>query len=219
MPTLAIVGAGPQLGAALAREFASHDFQIALISRNRQKLDALTSALSGEGLTVAGFAADVRDPEALAGALRRAEERFGSIDVLEYSPLPAPDYLRQVLDTTREQVRAALEFSVFGPMTAVETVLPGMRERGGGSLLFTSGGSSLVPNTGVAGTSIAMAGETAYLTMLHDALAAENIHVAHMVVPIRIGAGEGPGDPAALAGRLWKLHAAHDRLRIVIGED
>jgi NAD(P)-dependent dehydrogenase (short-subunit alcohol dehydrogenase family) len=218
MPTLAIIGAGQQLGAAVARQFGAQGFQIALISRSSQKLDELAAVLGQEGLEAAGFAADVRDPAALSGALRRAEERFGSIDVLEYSPLPAPDYLRQVLETSREQVRAALEFSVFGPMTAVETVLPGMRERGAGTLLFTSGGSSLVPNGGVAGTSIAMAGETAYITMLHEALAAENIHVAHMVVPIRIGVGEGPGDPAALAERLWRLHVEQDRLRIVIGE-
>jgi short-subunit dehydrogenase len=102
-------------------------------------------------------------------------------------------------------------------MAAVNAVLPGMRERGMGSLLFTSGGSSLVPNPKVAGTSISMAGEAAYLTMLHGALAAEGIYVGHLVVPVKIGAGESLGDPAALAETLWQLHVDRDEFRTVIG--
>jgi NAD(P)-dependent dehydrogenase (short-subunit alcohol dehydrogenase family) len=218
MPTLAIVGAGPQLGAAVAQAFGARDHRVALISRSQKKLDDLVTALKGAGLEVDGFVADVRDPDGLSQALSDAEQRFGGIDVLEYSPLPATDYLQPVLETTRDQMQAAFEFSVRGPMTAVDAVLPGMRRRGRGSLLFTSGGSSLVPNGKVAGTSIAMAGEAAYLTMLNEALAAENIHVAHLVVPVRIGPGETLGDPVVLAERLWRLHEQRDRFRVVVGE-
>ncbi|MCH6161492.1 SDR family NAD(P)-dependent oxidoreductase [Streptomyces marispadix] len=217
MPTLAIVGAGPQLGAAIARVFGSHGYRIALISRNQERLDNLAGVLSEDSLDVGCFAADVRDNRALSGALLEAERHFGSIDVLEYSPLPASDYLQPILETTLEQAQAAFEFSVLGPMTAVETVLPGMRERGTGSLLFTSGGSSLVPNGAVAGTSIAMAGEAAYLAMLHEALAPE-IQVSHLVVPVKIGPGEALGDPTALAERLWQLHVTRDRFRVVVGK-
>ena len=217
MQTLAIVGAGPQLGLAIAREFGAHDHQIALISRRRERLDRLTAALSKAGLNAAGFAADVRDPQALSQALLDAEEHFGSVDVLEYSPLPPADHLQPVLETTRKQAQAAFEFSVLGPMTAVQAVLPGMRKRGTGSLLFVTGCSSLVPNGAVAGSSIAMAGEAAYMTMLYQALAPENIHVSHMVVPVRIGPGEALGDPTTLAGQLWHLHEDRDKFRVVIG--
>ncbi len=40
MPTIAIVGAGPGLGLPIAREFGSHGFDVALISRNPDKLAA-----------------------------------------------------------------------------------------------------------------------------------------------------------------------------------
>jgi NADP-dependent 3-hydroxy acid dehydrogenase YdfG len=205
------------MGAAIARKFGAQGYQIALIARNRERLDNLTSVLSEDGLDVASFVADVRDHQALSRALLDAEKHFGSVDVLEYSPLPASDYLQPVLETTREQAQAAFEFSVLGPMTAVETVLPGMRKRGTGSLLFISGGSSLVPAGTVAGTSIAMAGEAAYLTMLHQALAPENIQVSHLVVPVLIGPGEALGNPTALAEQLWRLHADRDRFRVVVG--
>ena len=38
MSTIAIVGAGPGLGMAIAREFGRHDFEVALLSRNPVKL-------------------------------------------------------------------------------------------------------------------------------------------------------------------------------------
>ncbi|MGF0118695.1 hypothetical protein ACQFYA_20580 [Promicromonospora sp. Marseille-Q5078] len=41
MPSIAIVGAGPGMGLAIARTFGSRGFDVALIARNRAKLDAL----------------------------------------------------------------------------------------------------------------------------------------------------------------------------------
>jgi NADP-dependent 3-hydroxy acid dehydrogenase YdfG len=218
MPTIAIVGAGQQLGAAIARTFGAHGHKIALIARNQERLARLTSDLTDSGLAAASFVADVRDSVALTTALAAAEEQFGGIDVLEYSPLPASEYLKPVLETTPEQAQGAFEFSVLGPLAAVRAVLPGMRARGGGSLLFSTGGSSLVPNPKVAGTSISMAGEAAYIAMLNEVLAGENIRVRHLVIPVRIGPGEPLGDPENLAERLWALHSDPDQFRAVVGQ-
>ena len=43
MATLAIVGAGPGLGAAVARRFGREGFAIALVSRDQTKLDAMAA--------------------------------------------------------------------------------------------------------------------------------------------------------------------------------
>jgi NAD(P)-dependent dehydrogenase (short-subunit alcohol dehydrogenase family) len=40
MPTIAIVGAGPGMGLSIAKAFGSHGFQVALISRSKDNLDA-----------------------------------------------------------------------------------------------------------------------------------------------------------------------------------
>ncbi|MFF3580422.1 SDR family NAD(P)-dependent oxidoreductase [Streptomyces mirabilis] len=87
MTSIAIVGAGPQLGLAIARTFGSQGFDVALISRNRDKLDDLVDTLSAEGITAAAFHADVLDRDALTQALKDAATQFDGIDVLEYSPL------------------------------------------------------------------------------------------------------------------------------------
>ena len=61
MPTIAIVGAGPGLGLAIARTFGSRGFDVALISRSREKLESLVTELAQDGITAAAFPADVRD--------------------------------------------------------------------------------------------------------------------------------------------------------------
>lgn len=48
MTTIAIIGAGRNLGEALARRFGREGFSVALISRNQERLDALAADLAAE---------------------------------------------------------------------------------------------------------------------------------------------------------------------------
>ena len=86
-------------------------------------------------------------------------------------------------------------------MTAVRHVLPGMRALGRGTVLFVNGGSAARPHPKVAGTSIAFAAEGAYATMLHTALAEENVHVGQLIIPGAITPGHPTHDPDILADR------------------
>ncbi|MGY4857301.1 SDR family NAD(P)-dependent oxidoreductase [Cryobacterium sp. AP23] len=213
MTVIAIVGAGTGLGAAIARRFGAQGFAVALISRDHNKLNLLADELISEGVFARGYAASVRDPRALESALERAAQDLGPIEVLEYSPVPQKEFLRPVLETTVEDLVAAVEFSIYGPVTAVHQVLDGMRSLGRGTILFVNGGSGARPNPSVAGTSIAFAGEAAFATMLHDTLSAENVHVGQLIIPGAIEAGHPQNDPDVLAERLWEQHLRRDTFR------
>lgn len=217
MPTLALVGAGPGLGMSIARRFGGAGFRVGLVARQQAKLDDLARTLTSEGIEAAGIAADVRDPHAISAAMTGISERFGPIDVLEYSPLPAGAFMVPVTETSVESALAAFEFSVLGAIAAVHGVLPAMRERGSGTILFTTGGASLEPNAQRAGISIAAAGEAAYARMLHDALAADGVHVGHLAIGVGVAPGNDPGDPDDLAEILWQLHERRDRFRVTVG--
>ena len=214
MTTIAIIGAGQGLGASIARRFGKEGFDIALISRNQDRLDALASDLSDQGFTARGYTANVRDPDSIVAALDRASQELGPIEVLEYSPLPQKEFLRPVLETTAADLVGAVEFSIYGPVTAVHQVLQGMRYLGRGSILFVNGGSAAKPNAKVAGTSIAFAGEAAFAEMLHETLKDENIQVAQLIIPGAIEAGDEDTDPEVLADKLWHLHTHRDEFRI-----
>ncbi|OXM65799.1 SDR family NAD(P)-dependent oxidoreductase [Amycolatopsis vastitatis] len=218
MTTIAIVGAGRGLGASVARRFGTAGFAIALISRSQERVGRLAAELTADGFAARGYAADVRDGAALAAALDRAGQELGTIEVLEYSPLPQKEFLRPLLETTAADLAGALEFSVYGPVTAVHQVLPGMRALGRGTVLFVNGGSGARPNPKVAGTSIAFAGEGAFAAMLHEALASENIHVGQLIVPGAITRGHAGKDPDVLASRLWEMHTERGGFRVFAEE-
>jgi NADP-dependent 3-hydroxy acid dehydrogenase YdfG len=214
MTTIAIVGAGKGLGLSVARRFAREDFAVALLSRSQYRLDELAQTLRDEGHTAAGYATNVRDAESLRGALERATEELGPIEVLQYSPLPAKEYMRPVLETVAEDLVGPVEFSIYGPVTAAHQVIPGMRSIGRGTLLFVNGGSAVRPGPRVTGTSVAFAGESAYAQLLHDALAPEDIHVGQIIIPFGIDDGEEPHSAVAVAERLWQMHAERGEFRV-----
>jgi NADP-dependent 3-hydroxy acid dehydrogenase YdfG len=211
--TVAIVGAGPGLGAATARRFAAEGFGVALLARSPERLERLAGDLRGEGVEARGFVADARDGASLAAALDAAAGDLGPVTVLQYSPIPQQEFLRPLLDTTVADFVAAVEFSILGAVAAVHQVLPAMRAAGQGSILFVNGGSAVRPNAAVAGTSVAFAGESAFARMLHDEVAADGIHVAQLVIPGRIEPGHPTHDPAVLADKLWELHSRADVFR------
>ena len=216
MPVIAIIGAGPGLGAAVARRFGREGFSVALISRDQSKLDAMAAELDGVGVTATGFAADVLVPVQLEDALARAAAELGPITVLQYSPLPSRDYLKPVLDLTPELALEALQFSALGLIHSVRAVLPAMRESGAGSVILINGGTSVKARAGFAGTSVAFPAESAYGEMLHDALEDEGIRVSQLVIPGGIPQLQLPNGIDDVADRIWGLHAEAGPFRTML---
>ncbi len=216
--SIVIIGAGPNLGQAVARRFGREGFAVGLVSRTQSKLDDLASELEGDGITAAGRAADIRDPDALAAAIGALAEQLGPVEVLSYSPLPAPEFMKPVLETTVDDVRGPLEFSVLGSVAAVQAVVGPMREAGSGTILFTTGGAAVKPYPLRAGVGISFAGEVAYARMLHDKLADEGVHVAHTAIGGRIAPGEDH-EPDAVAEVLWHHHSGRDEFQALLGID
>jgi NAD(P)-dependent dehydrogenase (short-subunit alcohol dehydrogenase family) len=211
--TFALIGAGPGLGLAAARRFGAAGHRVALLSRSIRHQDNLVAELARDNVDARGFTADVLDPASLTTALREATDTLGTIEILQFSPVPRGDFMKPVLDTDAADLNDPLTFSVKAPVTCVNAVLTGMRELGRGTLLFVNGASAVRPNPAVAGTSIAFAAESAYAAMLHDTLAPENIHAAQLIIPGAIRPDAEHSSPTALAERLYALHTERDGFR------
>ena len=216
--SIVIVGAGPNLGAAIARRFGREGMPVGLVSRNAEKLERLAEDLGQEAITADFAAADIRDATALSSAIGSLADRLGAIEVLEYSPVPAGEYMKPVLETTVDDVRAALEFSVLGAVAAVTTVIAPMLERGSGTILFTTGGAAINPYPLRAGVGIAFAGEVAYARMLHEELRDRGVHVAHTAIGGRIAPGEDH-EPDDVADALWRHHTERSEFQVRLGID
>jgi NADP-dependent 3-hydroxy acid dehydrogenase YdfG len=214
--SIVIVGAGPNLGLAIAQRFGREGFAVGLVSRHQEKLDGLAAQLQGEGVSAQGAAADIRDSAGLAAAIGSLAAELGPVEVLEYSPLPSPEFMKPILDTTVEDVRGPLEFSVLGAVAAARAVLGPMRDAGRGTILDTTGGAAINPYPLRAGVGISFAGEVAYARMLHDELADTGIHVAHTAIGGRIAPGEDH-EPADVAEVLWNHHAQPGAFQTLLG--
>jgi NADP-dependent 3-hydroxy acid dehydrogenase YdfG len=214
--SIVIVGAGPNLGLAIARRFGREGFAVGLVSRTQAKLDDLASQLESEGVTAAGAAADIRDSDALTAAIRSLAGRLGEVEVLEYSPLPAPEFMKPILETTVDDVRGPIEFSILGAVAATQAVIGPMREAGRGTIMFTTGGAAINPYPLRAGVGISFAGEVAYARMLHDELADSGIHVAHTAIGGRIAPGMDH-EPSDVADVLWSHHVDRGAFQTRLG--
>ncbi|MDX3457633.1 SDR family NAD(P)-dependent oxidoreductase [Streptomyces sp. ME02-8801-2C] len=211
MTSIAIIGAGPQLGLAIARTFGSQGFDVALVSRDPGNLDALVGTLTAEGISAAAFPADVLDRDALTQALKDAAARFGGIDVLEYSPV-AGLTTTMVTPTEAEptHVQHEIEFQLYGAIAATKAVLPAMREAGAGTLLYTTGAGSIDPVPQVGNVNAAAAALRNWVINLHKELDGTGVQAAHIGIDVSIGTPAVPGFPTAQPEEIspvyWELH-------------
>ena len=214
MSTVVSVGAGPGLGLAISRLVGRNGFQVALVARTQTKLDELAAQLGEEGVEAAGFAADLMDRPTVVDAFARIKERFGAVDVLEYSPVPhssVPGVVKvDALSVTPENVQGQIEFYVYGAITAVQQVLPHMLEAGHGTLLFTTGGSSYHPNARLGNVGIGTAALRNWALSLHEAVKDQGVYVGHVPINMLIGTMGPASEPDAIAQVYWELHSKRD---------
>jgi len=76
-----ITGASAGVGRATAREFGQHGAKVALLARGEDGLEGAKKEIEVAGGEALAIPTDVADPEAVEEAARRAEARFGPIDV------------------------------------------------------------------------------------------------------------------------------------------
>jgi NAD(P)-dependent dehydrogenase (short-subunit alcohol dehydrogenase family) len=214
MPIIAIIGAGPGMGLAISKTFGAQGYKVALLSRNPANQEPLLNALAKAGIEAAAFTADVFDRASIASSLTAVKQRFGSIDVLEYSPADRGLPLGSIFQLTRENLQAAFDFNVHGAFSAVQAVLPDMLACRAGTILLTTGASSVYPQLGnemFANFAVAGAGLRAYTHALHAALAPSGVQVGHVAIAAWIGQRPG-ATPETIAPLYWELHTERDQV-------
>jgi len=182
-----IVGFGPGVGFGVAQAFAREGFALALLSRDPDRHAGLLADLRGEGFEVAAIAADAGDEAMLTAAIARSERELGPTGVLIYNAV-APTFL-QPTALSVEKLVADFRVNVAGALAASLAVVPGMKERGSGTILFTGGGWALQPWDGAASPSIGKAGIRSLAYTLAQELSASGIHVGTVTITGQVAEG------------------------------
>ncbi|SDH47816.1 SDR family oxidoreductase [Mucilaginibacter gossypii] len=174
--TIVIIGAGPGVGLAVARRFGAEGYKVALLARDKERLEELVAQLKSEGIEAASFPVNVLDDN-LKNTLEDVKAHFGRIDVLEFGVGVRMDLMRKPREMDIENISYFIDLNILSVVTAVQAVLPEMLERKSGSILFTLPPSAKKPIMFAGGFSVTGGALVHYIEMLHKDLAQDHIFV------------------------------------------
>ena len=140
-----ITGGSRGLGFALARELARHGARLAICARGGDALERARTKLAAEGADVLATRCDVSDRTQVEAWVAEATERYGRVDVLvNNAGIITVGPLRSLVLEDYEEAMAIMFWGVVYPTYAV---LPGMLERGEGTIVNVTsiGGKISVP--------------------------------------------------------------------------
>lgn len=140
---VAITGASSGIGAAIAKEMASGN-RLTLIARRKELLDALADEVD---CVARVFVRDLSIVESCADWIAEAEAANGPIDILVNNAgiqIIGPAHKADV-----EACEKLLRLNVHTPMRLTRAVLPGMIERGRGTIVDIASAAALAPTPGM----------------------------------------------------------------------
>ncbi len=180
-PVCAIVGAGDGLGQALARRFAAEGMTLALLSRSES---GSAAALAAANETAPGGAhryvqTDATQPEGLEAALNQVARDCGDIEVLIYNARGGYQ-LRDPITMSYDDLDEIYKLEVVGAFAAAKAVLPGMRERKRGTILYSSATAALRGSGTNPLYAIGKFGLRALSQSLAKAYAVDGVHIVHV---------------------------------------
>ena len=199
-----IVGCGPTMGRHVALEFARGGFDLALVARTDAHLEEIASEARNAGAsTVTTVTADATDREELTTVLNALMDQHGAPAVALYNI--ATMVKTPPSGLTAKEVMETLPAMFFGALYMTEAVLPRMRTRGSGTLLYTGGGFGILPATFTASHSVGKAALRNWVQNLHQELKPEGIHAATVTITRPVTEG-GEYDGATIAQHYLRLH-------------
>ena len=133
MPTWFITGCSTGLGRALAAAALADGENVVVTARDA---DSLADLVAGHPDTALALSLDVTDHARVAAAAARAQERFGAVDVLVNNA--GFGYRAAVEEGEPDALAREFATNFFGPVALIQAVLPGMRERRGGTIVNIS---------------------------------------------------------------------------------
>lgn len=183
MTTVVVTGAGAGVGRAVADMYASRGFDVALLARSRERLEAAAEAARRQGVRAAVLPTDMADPDAVEAAAEAAERDLGSIDIWVNDAMAT--IFAPVHAITPEEFRRATEVTYLGTVYGTMAALRWMRPRDHGTIINI--GSALayraIPlQSAYCGAKYAIRGFTDSLRceLIHDR---SNIHLTMVHLP------------------------------------
>lgn len=218
--SVAVIGAGDFIGAAIARRFAAGGYTVFAGRRKGEKLAPLVAEIKAAGGQCSGRTLDARNEQAVTAFLAEAD-LAAPLELCVFNA--GANVNVPLLDTTERVFRKVWEMACCSGFLAGREAARLMLPRGRGSIIFTGATASLRGGPGYAAFAAAKFGLRALAQSMARELGPKNIHVAHLVIDSgvdtawvrerrreRLGEDSPEPDdlvnPASIAETYWQLH-------------
>lgn len=209
-PVAVVAGAGPGNGQAIAKRFSDAGYTVALLARDTTKLEAIVTDIAN----ARSYSCDVGEEASVQTTFAEIRQELGDVDALLYNA--GSGVFADIEEITPDQFETAWRVNAYGALLCSKQVIPAMKARGKGSIIFTGATASLRGNVKTAAFAPAKAAQRSLAQSMARALWPQGIHVALIIVD---GVVEKPGieaftkdkpvealiDPAALAQTVYDL--------------
>jgi len=207
---IAVVGAGPGIGEAVARRFVAEGFVVALLARTEDKLQTMGQGIDadfGKG-SARYYITDLRVEEQVISSFKSIRTELGPVQVLVYNAGARRVNGRSVLDTTTEEFENFTKINLFGAFWSSKCVLPDMLSAEKGTIIFTGATGSLRGMPGLSSFSPGKFGLRSLAQVITREYQSKGIHTAHLII-------DGPVDGKLIGGvrrRQWQREGAKEKL-------
>ncbi|KEF39199.1 dehydrogenase of unknown specificity, short-chain alcohol dehydrogenase like [Schinkia azotoformans MEV2011] len=212
--TVIVTGGSKGIGKGIARVFANHGANVAVVARDLSTAETCAAEINGGEGRVVAFSANVTDRKSMESMVQKVAETFGGIDVLCANAGIFPSApLEEMTDDDWDTV---MNTNAKGTFISVQTCLPVLKKAEFGRIVITS--SITGPVTGYPGWAHYAASKAAQLGFMRTTsleLAADGITV-NAVMPGNIltegleGMGEDYLNEMAASIPMKKLGTVED---------
>jgi len=199
-----VTGASRGIGETVARRLAALGMTVVLLARDRERLEAVASAIGGAGGRAEVFACDLANAEAVAGLGTHVREKLSRCDVL-VNCAGLGTMGKPLHEMAVEEWDTLMANNLRGPFLTIRALAPLMIERKGGHIINISSlaGENPLPNG--AAYSASKWGLRGLTYSVAEELRKHNIRVS-VVAPGSVNTGfGGKGDPGDFKSEAWKI--------------
>lgn len=140
-----VTGSSRGIGAAIAELFAAEGARVVVHGRDAGALESVRAEIAATGAQVLAAPADLTRFEEVEALRARVEAEFGPIEVLVANAGGNPVPPAPIEQMSEEGWRATVDTNLTSTFLTVKSVLPGMKERGYGSIVTLSSAAARRP--------------------------------------------------------------------------
>ncbi|MCG6118918.1 MAG: SDR family NAD(P)-dependent oxidoreductase [Aquimonas sp.] len=175
-PVALITGIGPGTGRALAERFAAGGYRLALLSRNAERLKAITESLAD----ARAFVCDVADGGALANTLETVKATMGAPKIVVHNAVGGA--FGNFLDIDPAVLSANFQTNCMALLHIARATVPDMIASGGGAIIATGNTSAYRGKAGFAAFAPSKAAQRILLESIARHSGPMGVHAAYVAI-------------------------------------